>query len=940
MFGLPLAFAAPWVLIGLAALPVLYYLLRVTPPPPKRVPLPTLPIVKDLAATERQPSRTPWWLLALRLLLVALAVLAMAGPRWNPPQNDLAAGKGPLVLLIDNGWAAAPDWPERIARAIGLIDPSSTRPVIVRASADDPQDLLATTPASAIDRLRAVQPVPYTPDRKRQFGIVEAYTKANAGTDVVWVTDNTQVGEPDGTVAAFIGGLGSQLRIVSRDGSGVRAIVGSVNQSDSLLVRLKRSVADAQSGVGLVRALDVRGRQVAEAAFDFAGGLEANAAIVAPIEARNDIVRLEIADGRSAGTVLLLDAGSQRRKVALISGETADTAQPLVSGAYFVAKALTPYASLTEMPRGVAAISRAIESRPEIMVLVDVGTLPKADAETLSNFVRDGGIVVRFAGSGLAASADTLLPVRLRRGGRVLGGALSWEKPQRLAQFSSNGPFAGLSVPGDVSIERQVLAEPDPDLGERTWAALTDGTPLVTASRIGKGQVVLFHVTADTSWSSLPLSGVFVDMLRKILPLAVANGEREEKASETAAPRRILDGYGQFVSPPPTAKPIQRTRTGAATPENPPGFYGPPEAAIAVNTLEPEVKLAPLSLTGATLMPLDVKPPVDLRPWLLAMAAVLILLDGLAVLWLAGMLARRGVVAAAIIACTFVFLQPVEGWAQVDLKPGGGAQSVEPPRARGALPATPPRKEDVDASLAARLAYIVTGNAQVDETSKLGLAALSKAMGNRTSFEPASPMGLDPAKDELVFYSLIYWPITSDQPMPSEAALKAIDQFMKNGGTVIFDTRDASAIRSPNAPPAETRRLRQMLQSLDIPDLEQVPKDHVVTKTFYLLERVVGRYAQGETWIETMPRGTTPSTEKRPARAGDRVSPLIITSNDLAAAWAVDRTGQPLFPMVPGEPRQREMALRAGINLVMYAMTGNYKADQVHVPALLERLGQ
>ena len=77
----------------------------------------------------------------------------------------------------------------------------------------------------------------------------------------------------------------------------------------------------------------------------------------------------------------------------------------------------------------------------------------------------------------------------------------------------------------------------------------------------------------------------------------------------------------------------------------------------------------------------------------------------------------------------------------------------------------------------------------------------------------------------------------------------------------------------------------------------------------------------------------------RPARAGDSVSPIVITSNDLAAAWAADRNGEPLYPLVPGGARQRELALRGGINLVMYTLTGNYKADQVHVRDLLDRLG-
>jgi hypothetical protein len=69
------------------------------------------------------------------------------------------------------------------------------------------------------------------------------------------------------------------------------------------------------------------------------------------------------------------------------------------------------------------------------------------------------------------------------------------------------------------------------------------------------------------------------------------------------------------------------------------------------------------------------------------------------------------------------------------------------------------------------------------------------------------------------------------------------------------------------------------------------------------------------------------------------VSPIIIGGNDWAAAWAVDAQGRPLADVTPGGDEQREMAYRFGINVVMYALTGNYKTDQVHASALLERLG-
>ena len=73
---------------------------------------------------------------------------------------------------------------------------------------------------------------------------------------------------------------------------------------------------------------------------------------------------------------------------------------------------------------------------------------------------------------------------------------------------------------------------------------------------------------------------------------------------------------------------------------------------------------------------------------------------------------------------------------------------------------------------------------------------------------------------------------------------------------------------------------------------------------------------------------------------GDGVSPILITGNDFAGAWATDRSGNPLLPTVPPDERQRDMAFRVGVNIVMYMLTGNYKSDQVHIPALLERLGQ
>ncbi len=240
------------------------------------------------------------------------------------------------------------------------------------------------------------------------------------------------------------------------------------------------------------------------------------------------------------------------------------------------------------------------------------------------------------------------------------------------------------------------------------------------------------------------------------------------------------------------------------------------------------------------------------------------------------------------------------------------------------------------------LAYIVTGDPEVDEISKAGLQGLTLFLAQRTALEPGEPMGLDPARDELSFFPIIYWPISLKAAKPSQAALERIDAYMKRGGTVLFDTRDA--LDAPPGAGGENRApgmlaLRAILSSLDLPELEPVPRDHVLTKTFFLLHDFPGRFTTGRLWVEALP-AETEELPNRPARAGDGVSSIMITSNDLAGAWAMRPDGQPMLPLVPGEPRQREFAFRAGVNIVMYALTGNYKTDQVHIPALLERLGQ
>jgi Domain of unknown function (DUF4159)/Aerotolerance regulator N-terminal len=938
--GLPLGFAEPLVLIGLLTLPALWWLLRLVPPRPRRIDFPPTRLLMEIAPREETPARTPWWLTLLRLLLAALVIVAAAGPLWNPPLATTAS-RAPIAILIDDGWSAAATWDARLRTAEDIITraESDRRPVALIPLSEGTRDISFAPAASARVRLQLIKPKPHTVDRTEALPAISRFLAATRDVELVWLSDGVDLGHGSDFAKSLAPLVEARpMTIVAGGIAGAHALTDAENAAGGLSVKVLRTTSGSIE-TGTLRALDLKGLPLGEAPFMFAAAdRETEAKFDLPVEIRNDIARIEIGGERSAGAVQLLDKRWRRRTVGVVSGATADTSQPLLSSSYYVSRALGPFADvrLAQGESPAEAVSHFLDQHLPMLILADVGNVAGDAHDRLARWIEDGGVLVRFAGPRLAASDDDLVPVRLRRGGRILGGSLSWDKPQPLAAFSHESPFGGLSVPNDVTVSRQVLAEPDAALSENTWATLADGTPLVTAAKRGKGLIVLFHVTGDTRWSDLPLSGSFVDMLKRIVALAgtaaVAEPAADQKTKtthEAVAPSRVLDGFGNFASPPATARPVPTDYAASATSDHPPGFYGPPENLLAVNTLSANDRLAPLDFSAlghATHEIYRKTEPQDLRGPILLAALGLFLLDTLIVLWLGGGLtrlvprfARAGTTAALFVAAlSFTLLH-------------GGAADAQ-------------NKDAPRSALETKLAYVLTGDRDVDSISKSGLGGLTLFLAQRTALEAGEPIGLDIARDELAFYPLIYWPIVPGSPRPSEETLKRVDAYMKQGGTVLFDTRDA--VLAPPGSGGDTNgpgmlELRKILSSLDIPELEPVPRDHVLTKTFYLLRDFPGRFNSGQLWVEALPSASDEDeSSRRPARGGDGVSSIIISSNDFAGAWALQPDGQPSLPMVEGEPRQRELAFRAGVNIVMYTLTGNYKADQVHVPALLERLGQ
>ncbi len=942
-FG-PLGFMQPWFLVGLLALPILWYLLRLIPPQPERIWFPPLRLLMGLEPEDQTFRRSPWWLLLLRMLLLALIIIAFARPVWDPASNSTANSLD-MILVVDNGWASASGWDKRNQVLENLL---------AQAEQNENSVLLAMTSYNlkpenreeyftfknlrkVREKILTIAPDPYSPQRLKLMKQLEDNIPKGKSFRVVWLSDGLDYGGADEFAARMrkLAGANGRFEIFNESS---KSPIGLYIQPERYGLQANIIRAGGAPYKGVAYAWNAKGERLGEAEFSFAEGQKkAIAELQFPHLIRNQITRVTISGEKSAGAVFLLDSRSLRYRVGLISGEGSDLSQPLLSPLYYIEKALAPYAEVySSQEKNVSvALDSVIQSKPSTLIIADIGRLADNDINRLGQWIKKGGLLIRFAGPVMEKHLDQLLPVNVRRGGRTLGGALSWREPQGVAQFDKNSPFYGLTAPAEIKIKKQVLTDPSLRTNEiEVWAELTDGTPLVTAKKVGEGHLVFFHVTANSEWSNLPLSGLFVEMLKRLTELSqpgLGLGEQQNDGNiaskkQLLSPYRILNGYGNLIEPSLEINAVESSRAIKMKPEYgiPPGYYGSSNSMIAINTHNSRsvLKRHRAYSKEANLSSYSVSNILFLFPWIVMSAFILLLIDSL--IWISMTQNRSRVIGhAALIICTiFIFSPEIVSSARAEEKSAAELDFA------------------LKASTGTHLAYVITGNAEIDRISRAGLSGLSKVIASRTAVEPSDPIGVNLDRDDISFFPILYWPIDVKAKDLSDKVLAKVDAYMRLGGLILFDTRDyqssADAIDNGSSPAMKT--LQRLFRKLNIPPLTPVGDGHVVTKSFYLLKSFPGRWEGGKLWAEA---STNPNAKnKSRQRRADGVSSILITSNDFAGAWALDENYRPLLPTIPGGELQREMAFRSGVNIVMYALTGNYKADQVHVPALLERLGQ
>lgn len=882
------SFATPWALSALLLLPLLWHLLRTTPPKPQTIRFPAVRLLQELVNERVLATRTPWWILVLRSLMASLLIFSIAGPTLNAG-DFTSSEERPHIVLVDNDWATMDHWPSyhKELKRLLRIAVENEHPFYL-IGANGPHIDAAPTLSRLRHTIDRLTPHPWPIARTELLEkLKELMVKLDEPPTITWLSNGLTDPDQDDFLTQLIQ-LGSVEYVTESRATATAVLTNVQRHPDGFQIRLNTIQTSPPAPLSL-QVLGTKGAILQQEQYTPTHiNRNANVLLRLPAELKSRAERIRLSGVSTPAGQYLLDEKWRDQSVGIIAQKGQE--KSLLAPAYYVQKSLSPYTQVRTAP-----LNDLLERNSAVIFDVSYNVFSKRQRRQLEDWIKQGGVLVRFAGKRAdkqnIPQYDPLLPVQLLPGERTFGGSLSWKKADSLAPFPRHSPFYNLPTPDNVTIKKQILARPEANLSKKVWAHLQDGTPLITARAMDKGWSILFHVEAVPGWSDLPLSGTFEQMMKRLLSLS--NQTETTNQPEKLPPYRLFDHNGLLAIPDHQSQPITLKQVNNLPPtqSRPPGLYGHSDMLKAYN-LGPFVSQyrpiqdIPVGVTVRGFQEIEAR---SLAPWFLLGALVLGLID-----WGLTLRLRSASSAVGLSGLLIALL----------------------------LASPPARATDWDKALAAannmRLAYMQTGNAKLDNTVQRGLDGLRLILRRRTAVELAPAMAFDPEKDDPSLFPMIYWAIHDNVPPLSAEAVEKLNRFLQTGGFILFDTMGHE----------RPTLLAEATRNLKIAPLNVISKDHVLTRSFYLMQRFPGRFDHNDLWVES-----DADTKN------DRVSSVLIGRNAWAQAWARDDAMRYLYPIVPGGEAQREQALRFGVNLVMYILSGNYKGDQVHVPAILQRLG-
>ncbi|MEC8100338.1 MAG: DUF4159 domain-containing protein, partial [Pseudomonadota bacterium] len=611
-----------------------------------------------------------------------------------------------------------------------------------------------------------------------------------------------------------------------------------------------------------------------------------------PIEIFNQIKNIKIVEQNHAGAKYYFDDFSKKKNIAILNDNQFYKESPLLSPIYYLKKSLDAKHNIK-----IEKIDNIINQNYSTIIIPETVEIPKEFDKKLIDWLTGGGTLIRFSGDKLVEKESSFLPHQNTLGRlRNIEGQLTINNKLFISEFKKDSIFFGLQVPQDIAIKKQLIFNTNPKQ-VKVLAKLNDNTPLVSIKKIGEGEIILFHIGANNDWSNLPMSSLFSDMINRVLLLS--KNYNYSNYTDLNLNKEI-DGFGNLVPPKKIVNidSFDKLKTAKPSLDTPPGQYENNQISVVLN-LSTNINNHQIKITDTKVLSgYSFKSTRDLSSTILKIILIMFILDILLTTMIKNNINfskiftnRNNLLIYFLFFLTFI-------------------------------------KSDFISANETYLAYVEIENTQINNISKNGLEKIRSLLITRTSVNPQKVIGIDIKTDYIYKYPFIYWPLTKNLLSIKKQEINKIKNYLNNGGIIFFDIIGFSR-KSLNLKEKKFQGISDFLNEIGANELSIIPKEHTLTKSFYLLNKFPGKWDNRILFVET-----------NNLQYKDGVSSIILGFNDWAKAWAVDNNNLPLFPVVPGGERQRELSYRFGINIAMYALTGNYKSDQIHSKSILKRLNK
>ena len=883
---------------GLITLPIIFLLIKYYPPKPKKRVYSSFFLLKNIINRNTIKTNFPLWLLLFRLLICFLIILFFSDPYFKKDQQT--ENYENYIIISDNAWSKASNWQnyKNIVKEISLEAENNSKKIhLYLASNEDLFDPVIFRSQNEISEYLNKNPPIAKQITRENINEILKMNNFFKTSKVFFIYSNYDSSSKNAQLET--------LRLIEENNPAT-IIINPVEKitylkevainNEKVEIKIKRIGIYNNQDLTL-EIYDKNEDILFKKKYYFNKNVDEFKLIESfPIETINQFFKITILNESHAGAHYYLDDYRKSLSIGIVAENDSFIEKPLLSPIYYLKKSLDKDHIINFAP-----IDKLIDNNKSIIFLPSDSKLEKSDIQKLKSWIQSGGTLIKFSDKKIVSQKNLYFDgVAYFQSLREIATDFSLQNNLSIKSFEKDSIFSNLKIPADLIFKKQLIIDGfAPDIS--ILASLEDQSPLITMKNLGVGKVILFHITSNNEWSNLPLSSLFRDIISRLLFIPKL---QKYKNSEDLTLKSAINSFGKLAEP--LKNYTLRNNFGEIkiypSSRNPAGIYENENFSIALNlstNLNTETFLS--NSTEKIIIKNNYQKNIlKLNSLILSLIFIMFFIDMIiSIIMKKNLLQKSMLKNLNLIAFACIIFVICIGQKKIYAE------------------------ENYNGIY---LAYVRSEDPLLNQIANSGLEKLKEYLIERTSISPKGVKEINLATDKLFYYPLIYWQISEIVPRLNNETIEKIKNYFETGGIILFDFINLSkSFYSESETQLEI--LKSLFSDLGIDSLQQVNKDHTLTRSYYLLDNYPGRFDNKILLIDTE------NLDKK-----DGVSSAVVGLNHWIGAWAVDENNYPLYQAVPGGERQRELSFRFGINLIMYALTGNYKSDQIHNKSILKRL--